>query len=592
MSESKYVAINVVISLIIAFIVLIIVKNSAPYNVILQKPLEISYEANIKILDNLTLTETYTFQCNKHNKYRMLYRYWQEPVFFKTSIDKSKPQIIVQDITYTGQNYYVKDHYGHIFFYKREPESEMLVKRKAIHNEIGLVNPNYFKPGTYVLNYTALLIPSVQVDSQYARLMLKFADKHMPYKHVRINIEDPEERISQLSTHFNAKVEKTSQGYVVTTSSWKNELLELDFLLTKQPLSIPRQSTDLYKHFKSLSKKSSVLPIATKVSNTLFFIFLPIVLLYPLLLIWFYQKYGSEKQYTVPEYINFVVQKRKPWIVNMLFHKNADRTDLNAFIATLLDLYNRKIIDIQPYTVKKFLTTTEGVRITILREDPNLDDYESMVLSFIKDNSVNGVFDTERVIKHANNRYKLRTLTNYHDSSILNQFIDSKPLKFFSKLLLISLALLILIFIVSKFSFKPMSEVFKRFTTPLIAIFVNSLITRLFMPIQVFSRWKNDHYKEKLMWDSFARFLKSLAKINKQQVQDIAIWKEWLIYGTALGVGEQVVKAMKNLNIAMNEVWLYPVLHNSMRGLYMSASSSGHGSGFGSGFGGGGAGGR
>ena len=94
------------------------------------------------------------------------------------------------------------------------------------------------------------------------------------------------------------------------------------------------------------------------------------------------------------------------------------------------------------------------------------------------------------------------------------------------------------------------------------------------------------------MWDSFARFLKSLAKINKQQVQDIAIWKEWLIYGTALGVGEQVVKAMKNLNIAMNEVWFYPVLHNSMRGLYMSSSSSGHGSGFGSGFGGGGAGGR
>ncbi|HEX7556653.1 MAG TPA: hypothetical protein VF338_08510, partial [Leptolinea sp.] len=31
--------------------------------------------------------------------------------------------------------------------------------------------------------------------------------------------------------------------------------------------------------------------------------------------------------------------------------------------------------------------------------------------------------------------------------------------------------------------------------------------------------------------------------------QDLAIWSEWLIYGTALGVGDCVSRAMKNLNI-------------------------------------------
>ena len=34
---------------------------------------------------------------------------------------------------------------------------------------------------------------------------------------------------------------------------------------------------------------------------------------------------------------------------------------------------------------------------------------------------------------------------------------------------------------------------------------------------------------------------------------DISMWGEWLVYGTALGVGENVEKAMKSLNIRVNE---------------------------------------
>ncbi|MCK7520923.1 MAG: hypothetical protein MZV64_26125 [Ignavibacteriales bacterium] len=33
----------------------------------------------------------------------------------------------------------------------------------------------------------------------------------------------------------------------------------------------------------------------------------------------------------------------------------------------------------------------------------------------------------------------------------------------------------------------------------------------------------------------------------------ISMWGEWLVYGTALGVGENVEQAMKSLNIRIHE---------------------------------------
>lgn len=48
--------------------------------------------------------------------------------------------------------------------------------------------------------------------------------------------------------------------------------------------------------------------------------------------------------------------------------------------------------------------------------------------------------------------------------------------------------------------------------------------------------------------------MKDFASIKKYAPRDIAIWQEWLVYGTALGVGNVVVKAMKVLNIYTPEL--------------------------------------
>ncbi|WP_243670732.1 DUF2207 domain-containing protein, partial [Methanoculleus chikugoensis] len=70
----------------------------------------------------------------------------------------------------------------------------------------------------------------------------------------------------------------------------------------------------------------------------------------------------------------------------------------------------------------------------------------------------------------------------------------------------------------------------------------------------MFGFWKGDHYKEKLEWDAFSYFLSDLALIRQYSPADLSMWGEWLVYGTALGLGDKVEQAMKNLHIDLPDV--------------------------------------
>jgi uncharacterized membrane protein len=125
----------------------------------------------------------------------------------------------------------------------------------------------------------------------------------------------------------------------------------------------------------------------------------------------------------------------------------------------------------------------------------------------------------------------------------------------------------------------------------------------LVFPSTRFGYWKGDAYKEKLEWDAFSKFLSDLAMIRKYSPSDISMWGEWLVFGTALGVGDKVQIAMKELNISIPESMVpvtgvrtafVPVLFFSppSRGGGSSGGFGGGSFGGGGGFGGGGVGGR
>jgi len=114
-------------------------------------------------------------------------------------------------------------------------------------------------------------------------------------------------------------------------------------------------------------------------------------------------------------------------------------------------------------------------------------------------------------------------------------------------------------------------------------------------PSSLFGKWKRDYYKEKQEWDAFRTFLSDFAAIQKYAPADISMWKEWLVYGTALGVGKKVAEAMKRMRVKVpaaeeaDAVIFMPRHFGYMfRATAPPTTSAGGAGGFGGGFGAGG----
>ena len=125
----------------------------------------------------------------------------------------------------------------------------------------------------------------------------------------------------------------------------------------------------------------------------------------------------------------------------------------------------------------------------------------------------------------------------------------------------------------------------------------------LFIPEDIFGRWTKNGRVFYLKWNNFKKFLKDNSLIKEHPPESIVIWKKYLIYGTALGVADNVYKAMKlqvpNISDYDDDLFRYHYYggYGMMYGAYRtgqstinSSSDSGGFGGFGGGSGGGGGG--
>jgi uncharacterized membrane protein len=256
-----------------------------------------------------------------------------------------------------------------------------------------------------------------------------------------------------------------------------------------------------------------------------------------------------------------------------------------------------------------------GLKIKILNKDlTGLDTYEKKVMEFLIKYSENDVFSPDEVVSNCMD-YEIAELwmdvnevmkCPLYSSSLVKEFLETRGKDILWISLAISLVLALILFGISTNYSKYYPTLKDVFYLSIILVVQN--IVLILTPKSIFGRWKDDYYKEKLEWEAFRNFLSDFAMIKKYSPEDISIWKEWLIYGTALGVGDKVVEAMKSLNIDIPEVDIAPDVYITYNLMYSSIYDSytaitekssgnfgggiGGGFGVGGGFGGGGAGAR
>jgi uncharacterized membrane protein len=146
-------------------------------------------------------------------------------------------------------------------------------------------------------------------------------------------------------------------------------------------------------------------------------------------------------------------------------------------------------------------------------------------------------------------------------------------------LLLISMILLVAMPIVSTLLYTPLV---------LGAVLVGQAIIAYVFPSTLFGRWAKGVYKEKREWDAFRNFLSDLSQLRKYSIEDLSMWGSWLVYGTALGVGDKVAEAMKALNVKLDAAPILSTTRTHFHPMIVATISSPSGSGGGGRGGGGG----
>ncbi|MBN1167486.1 MAG: DUF2207 domain-containing protein [Methanospirillaceae archaeon] len=552
-----------------------------------------------------TLSEEYRYRVRDGGVYRSLNRKFSDPLLMER---KDTPCIVFESMSVPdGCLAYVKDSYNRVFL----PGDENAVLPDAIQSnaapgEMGAYNPSYYDPGDYVVEYRVRMYPPIEYDDSYAHLNLKLAEEHIPYTDLKITI--PSEYVKEIFPHPDTlSVEKTDGTYRISGSVREDENLGIELLLSPDIIDtipgFPRYTGDVEAQTREANRIGDSL--AAGIVSGIHTIALLFVILVPFLLLGIWFRSGRERSFEVPDSISFIPDPAlQPWMVNLIFKGDAVSFDKDGLYATLLSLHRKKKIRIMPDEEK-------NVKITVLDETSE-DAYEKEVLDVLVTISEDNVVDTKRLsaltdladndsdIQKTVLRYQklISSLHTYTDTKLIDTYITNGRGHIYP-FLGAGIAGVVISFICI--------FLFPVYFGELLAALILFIITAiqaavaLVFPATLFGRWNKDYYREKLQWDGFSAFLSDFAAMKKYAFEDLAMWGDWLIYGTALGVGENVVKAMDKLNIHLPYLDDSPALyHTALLSAFVpvtaysvpSSGGSGGGSfGGGGGFGGGGAGG-
>ncbi|HWQ67108.1 MAG TPA: DUF2207 domain-containing protein [Methanospirillum sp.] len=560
-----------------------------------------------------SLTETYQYQVRSDDTYRSLNRNFLAPV---SMTPLSSPYVRFIGVTAPkGAVGYMKDYSGKVTMEGGTSESQALIRQRASNNEAGAFKQDYYQKGSWSVLYTWQISPPVERGIDADHLNIDIATSHIPYSSVRITF--PADNVISVYPHpADLTVTREGERYILTGSAPADVPLGFELLLTRGAGDqIHGIITDLGS--VSVIEKTSaanpwygaILAMLPPVILTISQILLAVIPV-GLFLIWYLK--GREIPFTVPEHLSVIPDPSlKPWMVTLIFEGDPQEFGENGLYATLLDMHRQGLIKIEEKPGET------NILITLLKTS-SPDAYEQTVLTTLGRIATDGVLDTgmlASMAETANSNSEVRTnllayqeqiksLNDYSSSALENRYIEDG--RGYLVPLLILPGIWILISIAAGIGGKDLPTGFVAALLAGLAV-VEGGIAILF-PATLFGRWKGNTYAEKLQWDSFRSFLSDAVLIRRYAPSDIRMWGEWLVYGTALGVGDQVMKSMKDLKVTTSEfstggggtMFLGPALfYSAFRPVtaYSPPSSSsgiGGGGGFGGGgggFGGGGAGG-
>ena len=290
--------------------------------------------------------------------------------------------------------------------------------------------------------------------------------------------------------------------------------------------------------------------------NTAYIILGLLSLISPIVAIVIYFRFGREPKVDYDGiYERELPTDDPPAMVNALIDNSHDigTPNMKGFEATILNLIDKKVFELE---TKRDPNTELSELFLKLNRDKTSDlaIHENTVFDILEMFS-----DSHDIVNLSNLNADLSYESNaklfmeeykewqqdvkheYLDSEQLETYFNNKGSKFMKILGIAGLVLGIIIFLLGLFT-NLSNGIYAIGGGIALAIF--SFIVTI-LPDDIFGQWTKKGRLFYLKWKNFKKFLKDNSLINEHPPESIVIWKQYLIYGAALGVADNVYESMK-----------------------------------------------
>ena len=280
-----------------------------------------------------------------------------------------------------------------------------------------------------------------------------------------------------------------------------------------------------------------------------------------------------------------------PAFVNALmsgFGKNVGDLDQKAYQATIMDLINKGKLGVDSKEDTEFTKTT----FLTVKSTDGLERYERELIDILRTYELNGRISFSYMQDCLREEYQARAFQDRYNNWCQNFKDDYLPDEVFREyfddtgseyMMFFGIGAIVLAILVGALSL--FFQFRGNFITTLVAVFFAIVgIACLIMPSGIGGKYtiKGKLYTER--WEKFKKFLKDYSLIKEHPPESIAIWNKYLVYATALGVADEVYKAMKmhvyagldNPNYTANDLFMFYYLggYNHINSSFSTASNT------------------
>ena len=337
-----------------------------------------------------------------------------------------------------------------------------------------------------------------------------------------------------------------------TTSIPKGEFYELVVLMPLDDFNDATYAKHVDKNGKDMIMKNLEDSVnGRNFWNTSYLVLALLSILSPIGAIFTYLRYGREPEVNYDGiYERELPTNDPPEVINALIENKHDigTPNMKGFEATIMNLIDRKVIHLNTHSNED--TDLKELLLTFNHENENeLSASEKIVFKTLTHFANEGTLNLSKLSNQLSSQTNARSFIDriedweqaVRESMRTEELFNdtgSKIINIIGRLGVIFGAIIAILGFMTNLS----NGIYPLVAGILLIIF-SVCIRRV--SDDIFGKWTEEGRVYYLKWSNFKKFLKDNSLINEHPPESIVVWKKYLIYGTALGVADNVYKSMK-----------------------------------------------